>query len=366
MTKRRRQVFAWVRMVHAWSGAILALLLAVLGLSGTLLVFKDDWLRANFAGARAGLEPTPDNLAIVAERAGAEYGDRLVSAVFGTPDMGLTRLYLTDGDAAYLGPDGATVAEWSGNARPEAWLFDLHHHLLAGDTGELLAGIAGLAAVLMTITGLIAIWPARRAIGARIWPRSSRRGDMLAAHRNLGLIAALPIVLLSLTGSAMVFSVEARALLTAFRPAGNVVSSAAPPAWQPASDIDWSAGLAAAQAHFPRATIRIARWPSEETPAISLRLRQRAEWHPNGRTYILVDARGAQTYVEADAQAHPLGLRLYNALYPLHSSHLGRGLPGRLYDLFSALGGLALTALGLLGLWAFLTHRLPTLRARAA
>jgi uncharacterized iron-regulated membrane protein len=352
--------------MHAWSGAVLALLLVVLGLSGTLLVFKDDYLRASFPEARAGIEPTPDNLAIVAERAGAVYGERLVSAVFGTPEMGLTRLYLTNGDAAYLGPDGATVAVWSGTGRPEAWLFDLHHHLLAGDTGELVAGIAGLAAVLLTITGLVAIWPARRAIGARIWPRSARRGDMLAAHRNLGLVAALPVALLCLTGSAMVFSVEARALLTGFRSSGDAVAGTAPPPWQAASDIDWSAGLAAAQAQFPQATIRIARWPSDTSPAISLRLRQRAEWHPNGRTYVLVDGAASQTRIEADSEAHPLGLRIYNALYPLHSSHLGRGLPGRIYDLFSALAGLALTALGLVGLWAFLTHRVPSLRARAA
>lgn len=354
-----------MRTVHAWSGAVLALLLVVLGLSGTLLVFKNDYLRASFPEARAGIEPIPDNLAVVAERAGSDYGGRLISAVFGTPDMGLTRLYLEGGDGAYLGPDGATVATWSGHDRPEEWLFDLHHHLLAGDRGELIAGIAGLAAVLLTITGLVAIWPARRAIGARIWPRSGRRGDMLAAHRNLGLVAALPIVLLCLTGSAMVFSTEARALLTGFRSSPEPAAQDLP-SWETASDIDWHAGLTAAQARFPDATIRIARWPADDASPISLRLRQRAEWHPNGRTYVLVDPASAQTHVEADSEAHPVGLRIYNALYPLHSSHIGSGLPGRLYDLFSLLGGLALTALGLLGLWAFLTHRIPTLRALAA
>ena len=34
-----------IRLIHAWAGAILSLILAVLGLSGALLVFEDDWVR---------------------------------------------------------------------------------------------------------------------------------------------------------------------------------------------------------------------------------------------------------------------------------------------------------------------------------
>ena len=35
-----------LRLTHAWAGTCLSLLLAVLGLSGALLVFKNDYLRA--------------------------------------------------------------------------------------------------------------------------------------------------------------------------------------------------------------------------------------------------------------------------------------------------------------------------------
>ena len=41
-----------LRTVHAWAGAILSLLLLVLGLTGTLLVFEDDWLRLTVPEAR--------------------------------------------------------------------------------------------------------------------------------------------------------------------------------------------------------------------------------------------------------------------------------------------------------------------------
>ena len=35
-----------VRLAHRWTGGLIGLLLFVLGLTGTVLVFKDDWLRA--------------------------------------------------------------------------------------------------------------------------------------------------------------------------------------------------------------------------------------------------------------------------------------------------------------------------------
>lgn len=355
MGRRQRQVFAIIRTIHAWSGAALSLLLAILGLSGTLLVFRDDWLRTIFAPARDGLILEPANLAVVADAAEATFGDRLVSAVFGTPDMGLTRLYLTDGDAAWLGPDGAVLAQWSGNARPEAWLFDLHHHLLAGHAGEIVSGIAGLAAAALTVTGLVALWPARRAIGVKVWPGSSQRGALLSAHRNLGLMTALPLLVLCLTGAAMIFPDSAKALLSGFRPAPAVQARVIDATY---SAPNWNAVFTAAQDRAPDAVIRIVRWPTPDNPAISLRLRQPAEWHPNGRTYVLADPATAQATLSADAQTQPTATRLYNALYPVHSAHLGRGLPGRLYDLICALTGLALTTLGLIGVWAFLRHRI--------
>ena len=41
----------WLRSVHAWAGLCLALLVAVMALSGAALVFKDDYLRASFPQA---------------------------------------------------------------------------------------------------------------------------------------------------------------------------------------------------------------------------------------------------------------------------------------------------------------------------
>jgi uncharacterized iron-regulated membrane protein len=61
------------------------------------------------------------------------------------------------------------------------------------------------------------------------------------------------------------------------------------------------------------------------------------------------------------------GDRVFNALYPLHSSGVG----GRLYDLVSFLTGLVLGVLGGIGAWTFIVrqsrpHRLRSARTKAS
>ena len=37
---------AWIDKIHRWTGAVIGLLLAVLGITGTFLLYEDAWLRA--------------------------------------------------------------------------------------------------------------------------------------------------------------------------------------------------------------------------------------------------------------------------------------------------------------------------------
>ncbi|MGZ9101245.1 MAG: PepSY domain-containing protein, partial [Brevundimonas sp.] len=244
-----------IRTLHAWAGAILSLLLVVLGLTGSLLVFENDWIALKHPEARAGFAADPAALGAAAERLEADHpGLRTVD--FGGPQLGAHKLYLADEGLGLAAPDGATLDRWTGPARVEAFVFDLHHHLLAGETGEIVGGVAALAAVLLVLTGLVVWAPAWRATRLRVWPRSGRRGDLVSSHRNLGLISALPILIFCLTGAGMVFNDQARALLAPNAP------EPPPPPVVGTGEIDWPAALAAAQARFPDATLRMAGWPA--------------------------------------------------------------------------------------------------------
>lgn len=342
-----------LRTVHAWAGAILSLLLLVLGLTGTLLVFEDDWLRLTVPEARVEVLPDAAGLGAVAERLEAEHGD-LRSVNFAGVGVGIQRLYMQDHRYGYADESGRTLVAWHGAARPEAFVFDLHHELMAGETGERVVGIAALAAVLLVLTGLVVWAPSWRATRLRIWPRSGRRGDMVSSHRNLGLITALPILIFGLTGAGLVFHDQARAIL----------APGAPPPLEPPAvgrgDIDWPLALSEAQARFPTATLRMVRWPAAPGKPASIRMKQPGEWHPNGRTTLLIDPATSRVVQVTDAQQLPSGLRATNALYPVHAASIG-GWP---YRILTAFSGLALALLGGVGTWSFLVK--PRRKRRAA
>ena len=354
-----KPAFRWIRTAHAWAGAVLSFILFVLGFSGALLVFKDDYLRATLPAARADADLSPEALALVAERAENRFETgALRSIVFARQEFGVSQLRFHEDRRAYLDSEGKFAADWTGSARVEEWLFDLHHQLLTGHKGETVAGVSGLAAALLAITGLFAWWPARRAFSWRLWPHSKARRDVLAVHRNLGLLTAGPVLILSLTGAAMVYSSETKILLSAFdggrkqQPAEFLASE---------GDIDWEKALQAAQTAFPDAQLRVASWPRKPGDPAVVRLKRAGEWHPNGRTYAYIDPATTTLVGAADALAGPISERTFNTLYPVHSARLGDGLPARLYDLFVLLSGLALSTLGLFGVYAFLQKRLALL-----
>ncbi len=337
----------FLRAVHAWAGALLALLLIVLGLSGSLLVLKDDWLRATLPAARQGVIPTPQALGEAAEALETAYPGEIKSLVFARPDLGVHRAYLAHEASAYADGSGGVVAAWQGDGRLEAWTFDLHHRLLAGEPGELVVGVTGLAGAVLTLTGLVIWFPSWRAFAGRLWPRSARRRDLVSAHRDTGMIFLIPVFTLCLTGGAIIFHEQSQALMTAAFPGGT---KAPRPPEAGTGDIDWPRALASAQARFPDSALRMGVWPAKAGAPAVIRLRQAGEWHPNGRTLVYIDPATSQAIGALDSRALAPGMRAYNAFYPLHAASVG----GRAYDIVIFASGLALAGLGGVGLWSFL------------
>lgn len=350
-----------LRKVHAWAGLGLALLLAVQALSGALLVFKPEWLRLTQAGAAAPVVSDPAALAEAGRAAERIFGaESIGSIVFAGPEIGLHQVYLEDGGGAYLDASGALVRRWEPNGRAVDWLFDLHHHLLNGETGEKVAGAAGLLAAVLILTGLIVWAPAWRSFRWSVVPVRDKRAAWLSAHRDLGVLVAPVALALTLTGAAL-------ALPELARPAAGFLTggaTAAPKPPSPSADafpsaVDWSAALAAAQARFPDATVRIAVWPRAPGAPVQIRLRQPAEWHANGRTAVWLAPSGAVLQV-VDAQGVGADQRLLDAAWPLHAAKVG----GPLWKVSAFLSGLGLAALSVWGGVAYARKLLAPPRAR--
>jgi uncharacterized iron-regulated membrane protein len=351
----------FLRTLHAWAGAILALILVTLGLSGSLLVLEDPWIELTVPEARTALEPTPQAFGAAVQALEAETAGEMRSVVFGGPNIGVHRVYFEDKDLGYAAADGRLLARFEPTQRAEGWLFELHHRLLAGETGDLVVGVAGLAGAVLVNTGAIVWLPAWRSFGARVWPKSmSRRADLVGSHRNLGMITAIPVFVLCLTGGAIIFNETSQKLMTQAAPGPAPMK---PPKAEE-GEVNWMRALSAAQARFPDAVLRTAAGPAKPGAPASIRMKQPGEWHPNGRTVVYVDPSDERVLGVVDAMALGTGQRAYNAFYPVHAGKVG----GLAYEAVVFLSGLALAGLGGFGLWSFLikqTRRRPV-RAKAA
>lgn len=346
----------FLRTLHAWAGAILALILVALGLSGSLLVLEDPWLKLTVPEARTAIQPTAQALGAAVQALEAEATGDLRSVVFGGADLGVHRLYFDDKDLGYATADGRLLTRFEPTQTVEGWLFEMHHRLLAGETGDLVVGVAGLAGAVLVLTGAIVWLPAWRSFGARVWPKTmSKRADLVGSHRNLGMITAIPVFVLCLTGGAIIFSETSRKLMTAAAPG----PTAPKPPKAEEGKVNWMRALSAAQQAFPDATLRTAAGPAKPGAPATIRMKQPGEWHPNGRTVVYVDPSDERVLATVDAMKLGSGMRAYNAFYPLHAGKVG----GLAYEAVVFLSGLALAGLGGFGLWSFLlkqARRRPT------
>lgn len=335
--------------VHRWCGALIGLLLTLLGLSGAILVWEGSWVSV----AGAGDPISGDAGAIAAVAAAAEARGEPTLITFASDEIGLHQVAFAGGGGAYVRQDGTVAAQWASQwERPELWLFDLHHHLFAGHIGETVAGVAGIAGLMFVVTGLILWWRSRRSFAPRLLPKRFAPGPIVSHHRDLGVIAAPLLILSMVTGVMMLFQPVRTALL------GSEVRPQTVIQLPPGQDV--AAAIRSAAALFPEAELRRVAWPAKPGDPIAVRLRQPFEWTPNGRTFVKIGADG-RTVVE-DAAAANASAGVIETLYPVHSAKVG----GIAWKLAMTASGLALALLGSLATWSFWARRSGKKRRRPA
>jgi uncharacterized iron-regulated membrane protein len=339
-------------LLHRWAGGLIGLLLALLGLTGTILLWEGSWI-----GVPGAHDPLHENVPAIARMVEtAAQSGRVERITFAGDEIGLHQIVYRDGSGAYLRQDGSVAAQWADQwARPELWLFDLHHHLLSGRTGETVAGMAGVAGLLFVISGAILWWRTRRAFALKLLPRRIEPGAILRHHRDIGIVTA-PLLLLSMTtGVLMVFGNVATAMIG---------PDAAPPAEVAASAPSGAAAEAAivqAKARYPDAMLRRVTLPHEPGKPISVRMRQPFEWTPNGRTQLTFDAGTGQLLTVQDPARAGTSASIREKFYPLHTAKVG----GMAMKLLMTVSGLALTLLGTLAVYGFWLRKARQSRRKA-
>lgn len=335
--------------LHRWTGGIVGLLLAVLGLTGLFLVHRDSLTFAPHAGDvrvtdMESLAATTQHLMTT--------GPMPQSITYASDDFGLLRLAYKGGKGAYADQAGALVMQWDSQwQRPELWLFDLHHHLFMGEVGDTVIGLAALCGLFFVVTGVLLWWRTRKTFAFRLWPARMSRSSIVRHHRDLGIVVA-PLLLLSLmTGAILIFRPMTAILFGPGAPAQIDRSLAAPPprVAELGKHLDWAAMIRTAHARFPDAQLRSLSPPRKDNGLITIRMKRPPEWLPNGRTTLWFAADTGALVDARDAAQLPGTVRGYNMLYPLHAAKVG----GLAYRLVMSLSGLAMALLGTLAVWSF-------------
>ncbi|MEW5881662.1 MAG: PepSY-associated TM helix domain-containing protein [Pseudomonadota bacterium] len=363
---------AWFS-VHRWLGIGLGLWFALVGLTGSVLVFEDPidaWLNPDLlTTSDRGPWLAPD---AIAARATDEYalgkverirlplahGDvyRLFIRTAPNRRVGSERIeaFFNPVTGALLGTRGAETLGLS----PPYLLktaYEFHRNVLLGNAGSNIVGIAGFLLLANAIAGFVVAWPRKRA-GLRrlVWInwRGNATRIFFDLHRSAGALFFALLVLATVTGSTLVYLNYVRDLVNAF----SKVAPFPTIPWVPgARDEPKPFGkiVAAVRNAYPGRAITEIHGPPGRASGFLFYLKRAGDEHRLGDTIVWVHPVTAEILVERSDRTRTAGETLMHWLFPLHSG-TAFGTGGMIA--MSATGAMPIL-LVLTGLWVWLRKK---------
>lgn len=344
--------------LHRWVGLALGALLLVQGLTGVGLVFRDEIETLIHPELNVAPHDRQVPLQQLVDTARAARPDALLQRAEWTLGGAFLLRFVEDGHAYQIAldpNDGRIVREGGLAAWPGQWLFELHHTLLAGDVGEWIVGIEGVALLFIAVTGPIVWWPGRKrlASGFRIIRGAGADRLLRSLHRAAGAALAAMIVVSAFTGAVMVFKDQIRPLFAAadaYVPK-PVVKVAAQPAGSARVPLDQLIGQA--RRDYGPTELMEVRFQGADAQTVLVYLRDEISLRENAARQIYFNAyRGAEIghYVPS---ALPAGNSFIDWQFPIHTGRAA-GAFGRVLILA---GGIGLVFFVASGVWLWLSSR---------
>lgn len=367
-----------IRRVHLWLGLSLGLLFALLGLTGSALVFYveiDAALNRGAIGEAQG--PAPGWSSQVWDRALATARERWPAGdwsfeVTGTGGAIPARYYPAsqhhghhaERAMVWFSPDGSEVLRaepWGGYLM--SWLYELHMHLLAGETGRQIVGWSGVATLVLLLSGIIAWWPRGSWRKELVFKRGAapirRLRDL---HKHFGLWSSLLLAVLTGTGVLLALPDVKTQVIGAMIATPDTVP-APRSTTREGTQISIASALAAAHRALPDARLAfIDVPPAGDKP---FRMRMQVPGDPHRRfpgSFVFVDPYSGRVLAVHDIRRGNAGTTVSAWIRTLHDGSVG-GIPARI---LAALLGLVPAVLCATGLFHWLRRRrAPRIRTQS-
>jgi uncharacterized iron-regulated membrane protein len=334
--------------VHLWCAFAGGFVAVALGVSGTVLVFREEIERALYE-PRVAPSTVRGSVSTAAARASALHPDRRLALAilpvagdapyeFVLQIRGARSLEEADQLSVYVDPSSGTVISERRRRDSFIWtLRDLHFALFSGVPGLTADGIFGGLLAVMSLTGLV-LWAARTSGRIHVQWQASWRRITWDLHQLVGAGACLVLVLTGLTGVYYAFRgpVTAVILAATLSPPLERPPTIAPSEGKRPLDLDaLVAGLASLAAPRAVAVVRFPASPAQPYTVTTHGPDEVGESVESGPS-ALVDPSSGRVLRWTHTADDSRGLRLLGLIEPLHYGTIG-GLPTRLVW---AIGGL--------------------------
>lgn len=355
--------------LHKYAGLTLGLLLALIGVTGSLLVFDhalDEQLAPHtvtfnpgnqpasyteiLAAAQAAVPGNPEPTRLMTQRqAGSPHVVR-----FPTPEgaPGPVEVSVSPTDAEVL-----AVRTWGTTDYTMTWLYRLHYTLLAGNTGKTVVGFMGLLLMVFCITGAVLWWPKAVKAGKERWKRAftiSHSGNRFRLyfdiHKVFGIYFLPLLLMVSFSGVALVFPVQVESVVGSVfplkpRPAlpGSHTGSGTP--------ITADQAVAIGEQVFPAGELKRIYLPRDNKDSYGLTFRAAGEaWSNYGASIVRIDQYSGEVLMSQNVTEIPFGNKILRWQFPLHNGD-ALGMVGRWLVLLTGLTPALLFGTGLYLWW---------------
>ena len=340
-----------MRQLHTGLGWAVGLWLALLCLSGSVLLFQYDLLRWQYPQLEhVDIATRPADWAQVLQQ--LQQAQQYQYVRLPTDAAPWLEALTLQGSRHYMDVHGQPLLQRNPHADWIDWVYDFHTSLLLGHNGSYLLGAIGVLSILMLITGLSHWWPAR--MDSTVWQLKRSRNRLRnwrQWHSVPGVLIAPLLLVLIFSGIVQVFSTPLRTLLG---PTASLAPPALPRAHQhPLQATDWFRALTAAQQAVPEGEIRFISLRQRAEQPIKLRIRNPGEWHPNGRSVLYIAPDDGTILTYRPATDLPTARQFINLMFPIHTAAVG----GVLYVTLAGLAGLLGAGLFLTGVMYFITRK---------